>query len=50
MRRELIEDLSAMEEGMMKTADRSDIWQDRLIYAICKAVYHLILWVLRMER
>lgn len=36
MRDELIRDMEAMEQGMIRTADRCDIWQDRLIYAIRK--------------
>ena len=38
----LLEDLDNMEDAMSKTADRCDIWQDRIIYALCKAVYHLL--------
>jgi len=50
MRSDLIEDLEAMEQGMICTADRCDIWQDRLIYAMCKAIYDLLRWVLRKEK
>lgn len=49
MREELIRDLAAMEEAMCRTADRCDIWQDRVVYAVCKAVYHIIKWILRRE-
>lgn len=49
MRDELIRDMEAMEQGMERTADRCDIWQDRLIYAICKAVYDILQWILRRE-
>jgi len=49
MRDELIRDMEAMEQGMERTADRCDIWQDRLIYAICKAVYDLLKWAIRRE-
>lgn len=49
MRDELMRDLEAMEEAMIRTADRCDIWQDRLVYALCKAVHHLITYVLRTE-
>lgn len=45
-----MEDLNAMEEVMERTADRCDIWQDRFIYAMAKAIYHLLLWVARKER
>lgn len=49
MRDELIRDMEAMEQGMERTADRCDIWQDRLIYAMCKAIYHILQWILRRE-
>ncbi len=47
LREELIKDAENMENGMIRTADRADIWQDRLIYALCKAVYHIIQYLLR---
>lgn len=50
LRDELIRDMDNMEDGMSHTAQRSDIWQDRLIYAICKAVYHILTWILRGEK
>ena len=50
MREEFREDLEAMEEVMERTADRADIWQDRLIYAMAKAIYHLLTWAVRRER
>ena len=40
--KQLIECMSAMEDGMCQTAQHSDIWQNRLIYALCKAVYLLL--------
>lgn len=42
MRDTLIKDMEAMEQAMSRTVDRCDIWQDRIIFAICKAVYHLL--------
>ena len=50
MRDELIRDMETMEQGMIRTADRCDIWQDRLIYAMCKAVYDLLKWAVRKEK
>ena len=50
MRDELIRDMEAMEQGMERTADRCDIWQDRLIYAICKAVYDLLKRAIRRDK
>ena len=50
MRDELLHDLDNMETAMCRTADRCDIWQDRLIYAMCKAIYDLLKWALRKEK
>lgn len=35
-------DAVRMEEIMDRTAERTDIWQDRFIYWIAVAIYHLI--------
>ena len=50
MRDELIRDMEAMEQGMERTADRCDIWQDRLIYAMCKVIRDILLWILRRDK
>lgn len=50
MHKDLIQDLDAMEEIMAKTAYRCDIWQDRFIYAIAKAVYHLLMREIRRDK
>lgn len=41
-----IADLEAMEEGMSRTAERSDIWQDRVVYALCRAVWHILTFLM----
>lgn len=38
----LQEDRENMEEILIKTADRVDIWQDRFIYAIARAIYDIL--------
>lgn len=38
----LQEDRENMEEILIRTADRVDIWQDRFIYAIAKAIYDIL--------
>ncbi len=50
MHDELLHDLDNMETAMCRTADRCDIWQDRLIYAMCKAIYDLLKWALRRDK
>lgn len=47
MRDEFVRDLENMEEILSKTAQRCDIWQDRFVHAIAKAVYHLLTATIR---
>lgn len=49
LRESLIRDMENMEDGLSRTADRCDIWQDRLIYALCLAVYHILDYIIRKE-
>lgn len=42
-------DAENMQEIMERTADRCDIWQDRFIYWIAVAIYHIILHLNRLE-
>lgn len=49
MRTRLIKDLENMEQVMSKTADRSDIWQDRCVYAIAKAVWDILQFIVKRE-
>lgn len=44
---ELKKDLENMEEICERTANRCDIWQDRIIYNIAKALYHILTWIIR---
>ena len=45
-----IRDLENMEQGLSRTADCCDIWQDRLIYAMCLAIYHILQWIVKKEK
>lgn len=47
MRDALIRDAQNMEEAMSRTVNRCDIWQDRIIYWIAVAVFHLLTIELR---
>lgn len=49
MIKRLTEDMENMEEIMIRTGDRCDIWQDRFIYAMARAIYDLLRWAKRME-
>lgn len=45
MKDAILQDIEAMEEIMAKTSQRCDIWQDRYIYHIAKAIYHILLYI-----
>ena len=47
MNKELIRDAENMEEIMCKVAQLSDIWQDRFIYWIAKAIYDILKYINR---
>ena len=47
---DLMQDMEAMEDAMSRTADRTDIWQDRCVYAMARAIYHLLQWTIKKER
>lgn len=38
----LNEDRENMEEILIRTADRVDIWQDRFIYAMARAIWDIL--------
>lgn len=47
---ELKKDMENMENCMIRLGGRTDIWQDRMIYVICKAVLDLCRWAIRREQ
>lgn len=50
MRREdIIRDIEAMDEVLERTANRSDIWQDRAVYAIARAIRDILIDKLRTK-
>lgn len=46
-RDELIKDLEFCESGMERLGDRSDIWQDRLVYGLLKVARDILLELLK---
>lgn len=42
-------DLNNMEEAASRTANRCDIWQDRIIYNISVALFHVLGYIIRKE-
>ena len=44
-REELMKDLEFCEEAMCRLGDRSDIWQDRMIYGILKVMRDILLTI-----
>lgn len=39
----MMEALEAIEDGMCRVKNHGDIWQDKLIYALCQAVRLLLI-------
>lgn len=46
----LIEDREMMFDGMIRMGENSDIWQNKLIYWICKSNYDILEYMLRKEK
>lgn len=44
---ELYEDLSNMEDALVRLEPSADIWQNKIIVALCRAVYHILVWIIR---
>ena len=42
-RQQLNDDLKFLEDAMCRLGDRSDIWQDRMIYGILKVLRDLVI-------
>lgn len=49
-REALCEALDAIEDGMSRIAETRDIWQHKLLYALCQAVRLLLIEELRKEK
>ena len=47
MKDELLKDMEFCENSMIKLGDRQDIWQDRIIYGICKTLYDIIKYMIK---
>ena len=45
----LLEDMEYMEEIMIRTADRCDIWQDRFIYMIARSIYDILKEIIKQK-
>ena len=43
----IAEDLQNVEECLERTANRADIWQDRVIHGLAIAIWHLLQWELK---
>lgn len=45
-RDELIKDLNVLEDGMQRVSENSEIWQNQLVYWLCKSVKDVINYIL----
>ena len=50
METELKKDMENMENVLIRLGGRTDIWQDRIIYVIAKAVFDLCRWAIKKEK
>lgn len=50
MKDRLNEDIENMIEIMERTSYRADIWQDRFIYAMAKAIWDILNWIRRQQK
>lgn len=50
LKERLTEDMRNVEAVMEKTADRVDIWQDRIIYVFAKTLWDILEWIIRKEK
>ena len=46
-REQMLECLNKMEDGMIRVGMTRDIWQNDLIWWLCKAVYLILEWIVR---
>ena len=46
-REQFVESLDEIENGMCRVAESHDIWQNKLIYALCKGVRILLIGKLK---
>lgn len=55
MRERMLEDAQNMEDGMIRLGDafREQVeksTRDRILWAVCKAFYDIIVWILKHDR
>lgn len=48
-KKRLLEDMEYMEEIMIRTADRCDIWQDRFIYMMARSIYDILKEIIKQK-
>jgi hypothetical protein len=49
-RQQLNDDLQFLEDAMCRLGDRSDIWQDRMIYGILAVLRNLVIIAIKEKR
>lgn len=43
----ILDDMKNVEECLERTANRADIWQDRVIHGLAVAIWHILQWELK---
>ncbi len=49
-REELFKDLEYAENAMLRLGDRSDIWQDRMVYMLFKIIKDILLVLIKEKK
>lgn len=47
---ELYEDLSNIEDALIRLEPSADIWQNNIIKVICRTLYHILTYLIRKEQ
>lgn len=49
LKQELIKDADMMEDICIRTSDTCDMWQNHFIYAMAKAILHIITYLVKYK-
>lgn len=49
-RKQMLEVMNKMEDGMIVVGRTRDIWQNNLIWWLCKGMYLVLSWIVKEER
>ena len=47
---QMVECMGKMEDGMIHVGRTRDIWQNNLIWWMCKSIYLILEWIIKKEK